>query len=195
MIIIAGNWWTFLLRGIAAIIFGLIAFFVPGIALLSLVLVYGVYALVDGIFGVVAAFRKTDGERNPPWWALLIYGLLGIAAGIITLALPAITAFVLIYVIAGWALATGIASFIAAIRLRRHVRGEWMLALNGIFSILFGVAIAIFPGAGALALALWIGAYSFVQGVLLIALGIKLRKTFHELRAEHYDHGMPMPAH
>ena len=145
----------------------------PGITLGALVLLYGAYALADGVFAIAAVMAGRTGGR--PWWSLLVEGLVGIAVGIMTFAWPGISALVLLYLIAAWAFVTGIFEIVAAIRLREEIRGEWLLALSGILSILFGVALVIWPGAGALALVWVIGAYAIAFGALLIALGFRLR--------------------
>src|SRR5258707_15619178 len=123
MMVLANNWWAFVLRGILAIAFGLIAFFMPGIALLTLVFMFGFYAIADGVFNLVAAFRRTGVEQQP-WWALLIEGVLGVIAGMIALFVPGLTALVLLYIIAGCAIANWFFEVIAAIRLRKQIRGE-----------------------------------------------------------------------
>lgn len=181
MLIIAGNWWAFVLRGIVAILFGLLTALLPELALLTLVFMFGFYALTDGVFNLIAAFRRNAAQKaQEPWWVFAIQGVLGLAAGVLTLFMPGITAIALLFLIAGWATLSGVMSIVAAIRLRRQIRGEWLLVLSGILSIAFGVLTAIFPGAGALAVVLWIGAYSFVMGILLILLGFRLRKWQHE---------------
>jgi uncharacterized membrane protein HdeD (DUF308 family) len=170
---LARNWWVILLRGIAAIIFGIITFVAPAISLAALVLVFGAYALVDGVLAVVSAIRwrgKTD-----RWWVLLLEGVAGIAAGVVTFVWPGISALALLYLIAAWALVTGVLEIAAAIRLRRIISGEWLLALIGILSIALGIMLALFPSAGALALVIWIGGYVAASGVLLIALAFRLR--------------------
>jgi uncharacterized membrane protein HdeD (DUF308 family) len=166
------NWWAVLLRGLAGILFGIITFFAPAISLAALVLLFGVYALVDGVLAIVTAVRRRGADR---WWLLLLEGLVGIAAGVLTFLWPAITAIALLYVIAAWALVTGAFEIAAAIRLRKAITGEWLLALSGIFSIALGVLLVLFPGPGALAVTIWIGAYAFVFGALLFALGLRLR--------------------
>lgn len=176
MVVLAGNWWAFVLRGVLAILFGLLAFAMPGMALLTLVYLFGFYAIADGVFNLVAAFRRTPSPESQPWWALLIWGIVGIIAGLYALFAPGLTAIALLYVIAAWAIVTGIMAIAAAVRLRRHIRGEWLLALAGVFSIVFGVLLFLFPGAGALAVVLWIGAYATLFGATLIALGFKVRK-------------------
>ena len=166
------NWWLFLLRGLAGIIFGIITFIAPGISLAALVLLFGAYALVDGVFALWSAIRRRGQDR---WWVLLLQGILGIAAGVLTLTLPAISALALLYVIAAWALVTGALEIAAAIRLRKVIAREWLLVLSGIASIVLGVLLALNPAAGALAVALWIGAYALVTGALLVGLSFRLR--------------------
>jgi len=170
---LARNWWAVLLRGIAGVLFGIITFVAPGISLATLVLVYGAYALVDGVFAVVSAVRRHGSTDR--WWVMLIEGIAGIAAGLVTFFWPGITALALLYLIAVWSLLTGVMEVIAAVRLRKIIAGEWMLALGGVLSIGFGVLLALFPAPGALAVVLWIGAYAIVFGCLLIALGLRLR--------------------
>ena len=177
---LARNWWAIALRGVAAIIFGILAFVLPGITLAALVLLFGAYALVDGVFSLVAAIRGRGGDA--PWWALAIEGVAGVAAGLITFFLPGLTALILLYVIAAWALVTGVLEIVAAVRLRKTITNEWWLAGSGVLSVAFGVFLALFPGAGALALVLWVGAYAIVFGALLVALAFRLRKTDEERR-------------
>jgi uncharacterized membrane protein HdeD (DUF308 family) len=173
VVVLARNWWALALRGLAAVLFGIMAFAWPGMTLGVLVLLYGAYALVDGVLAIIAAVAgRTSGM---PWWALLLEGVLGITVGILTFAWPGITALVLLYLIAAWAVATGVFEVVAAIRLRREIRGEWLLALSGIISVLFGIALVINPVGGALAVVWLIGAYAIAFGVLLIALGFRLR--------------------
>jgi uncharacterized membrane protein HdeD (DUF308 family) len=147
-----------------AVLFAIITFVAPGISLAALVLVFGAYALADGVLALISAFRRSG--RDAPRWFLVLEGITGIAAGVLTLLWPAISALALLYLIAAWALVSGVLEVVAAIRLRKVVRGEWMLAVAGIASIAFGVLLALFPGPGALALVLWIGAYALVFGIL-----------------------------
>ena len=173
---LAKNWWLLLLRGIAAIIFGLLAFAWPGLTLLTLILFYGAFALVDGVLAIIAAI--TGGSAAPRWW-LAIVGLLGLAAGLLTFLMPGLTAVVLLLFIAGWAIATGVFQIIGAIKLRKEIDNEWLLILCGVISVLFGVCMMLAPGAGALALVWVIGAYSVVIGALFVALAFRLRKHTH----------------
>lgn len=167
------NWWALALRGLAAIIFGILAFIWPGITVTALVLVFGAYAIVDGIFGIVAGVRAPNEFRR--WWLLLIEGIVSVAAGIITFIMPGMTALVLLFVIASWAIVTGVIEIIAAIQLRKQIIGEWLMVLMGIASIVFGGLLLYDPAAGAVTLVWIIGAYAILFGVLLMALGFKLR--------------------
>jgi uncharacterized membrane protein HdeD (DUF308 family) len=175
---LARNWWAFVLRGVFAVIFGILAFAWPGITLQALVLLYGAYALVDGVFALASVIvGRTEAV---PWWALLLEGIAGIAVAIMTVAWPGITALVLLYMIAAWSLVTGGFEIAAAIRLRKQIRNEWLLAASGILSILFGVALVVNPVAVALAVVWLIGAYAITFGILMIALGLRLRKWARE---------------
>jgi len=180
VVLLARNWWLVALRGLAAIIFGLLTFIVPGISLLTLVLLFGSYALVEGVLNVIAAVRGRREEER--WWALLLEGLVSIAAGIVTFVLPGLTAVVLVYMIAAWAIVTGVLELVAAVRLRQRVTGEIWLVLSGVASVAFGVLVMIFPGAGALTMVLWIGAYAVVFGALLLGLAFRLRRWHEEER-------------
>jgi uncharacterized membrane protein HdeD (DUF308 family) len=170
---LAENWWAFVVRGVVGIIFGVLTFVWPGLTVAALIILFGAYALVEGIVNVVSAIR---GVGAKPGWLLAIEGLVSIAAGVVTFAWPGLTALVLAYVIAGWAIVTGALEIAAAIRLRQRIKGEWALVVGGILSILFGLLMAAAPAAGALALVLWIGAYAVVFGALLVAVGLRLRR-------------------
>lgn len=167
------NWGALVVRGIFAIAFGVLAFLWPGITVEVLVLLFGAYALIDGIFAIVAA---VDGQpRTRPWWALAAEGVLGIGAGVVTFAWPGITALVLLLIIAFWAVFTGFFEIIEAIQLRRHIDNEWALALSGVLSLLFGAVLFLFPGWGVLMIAWMVGVYAILFGFLLVALGLRLR--------------------
>ena len=159
-VLLAKNWWSLVIRGVAAIALGVITFAHPGLSLGALVLVFGFYALIDGLVKMAGAVRA------------------------ITIAWPAITALSLVYVVAAWALVTGVFEIMAAVRLRKHVSGEWLLALSGFASLILGILMIAVPLAGALAIALWVGAYAFVFGALLIGLGLRLRawSKAHEIQ-------------
>lgn len=170
---VAKNWWLLLLRGIAAIIFGVLAFAWPGITLLTLILFYGAYALADGVLAIIAAIK--GGAPGPRWW-LAIIGLLGILVGLLTFLMPGITAIVLLFLIAGWAIATGVFQIIGAIQLRKEIDNEWLLILAGAISVLFGIGVLMAPGAGALALIWVIGSYAVIEGALFVAFAFRLKK-------------------
>ena len=170
---LAKNWWMLLLRGVAAITFGVLAFAWPGMTILTLIMFYGAFALIDGVLAVVAAI--TGGAPAPRWW-LAIVGLLGIATGLLVFMMPGLTALVLLYFIAGWAIATGVFQIIGAIRLRKEIDDEWYLILSGVVSVLFGIGVMMAPGAGALALLWVIGIYAVVMGAIMVALAFRLKK-------------------
>ena len=174
---LAKCWWLLLLRGIFAILFGVLAFIWPGLTLVTLVLLYGAFALVDGVISLIAAF--TGSAKPVPTWWLVVVGILGIAAGIITFMWPGITAILLIMFIGAWAFVHGIFEIIGAIQLRKEIDNEWWLILSGVLSVLFGLIVLFAPGTGALALIWVIAAYSIVFGVTFIALALKLRKHSH----------------
>jgi uncharacterized membrane protein HdeD (DUF308 family) len=171
---LAENWWAIALRGVSAIIFGVLAFVLPALSLFALILMFGAYAIIEGIFNIIAAARSRS--KDGPRWLLLLEGFVSIAAGIVTFALPGLTALVLVYVIAAWAMVTGVLEIIAAVRVRKQITGEVWWILSGILSVVFGVLLMIAPGAGALALVLWIGAYAVVFGALLVGLAFRLRR-------------------
>lgn len=167
-------WWLLLLRGIAAVAFGVIAWVEPGISLASLVLVFGAYCLADGILGVWTA--ASGSKDHDYWWLLLLEGLLGIAIGVLTFFAPGVTALALLFYIAIWAIATGVLEIAAAIRLRREISNEWLLLLSGFASVAFGVLLAAQPNAGALAVLWLIGSYAILFGALLLMLAFRTRK-------------------
>lgn len=187
---LARNWWSLVIRGCLGILIGIITLIWPGITFTALVFLFAAYALVDGVVSIVGALHAVAAHER--WGALLLEGIVGIAAAVITVAWPAITALALVLVIAAWAIITGIAEIVAAVRLRKHISGEWLLALGGIASVLFGVLIAALPVAGALVIAIWFGAYTLVFGVLLVVLGFRLRNWDRtQLSGGH----IPAPAH
>jgi uncharacterized membrane protein HdeD (DUF308 family) len=165
------RWWSIELRGVAAIIFGLIALFAPAAALLVLVIVFGVYALIDGVLALSLARYGTGSSQS----AIVFRGLASIVAGVIALAWPGITAFALLLVIALWAIVAGVLEIAVAIRHRKELRHEWLLGLEGALSIGFGILLLLSPVAGVIALGLWIGIYALVFGVVLIGAGLHLR--------------------
>jgi uncharacterized membrane protein HdeD (DUF308 family) len=167
------KWWAVVLRGVAAILFGVVALFWPPSAVAALVLLFGAYALVDGVFNLVAAATAPRTGRR--WGWLAVEGVVSIVTGLVTFFWPGLTALALVLVIAFWSMVTGIAEILAAIWLRKYIKREWLLALSGILSIAFGVLLFLAPVAGAVAIAIWVGAYAIVFGSLLVALGLRLR--------------------
>ena len=172
--LLAKNWWAFLLRGILAIVFGIAAIFFPQAAFLSLVLIFGAFALVDGIFTLISAFAGN--ARSEGWWWLIFEGLFGILVGVLTVWQPFAMGLAWVFMIAAWAVVTGVFEIVTAIRLRKVITGEWMLILAGVISVLFGILAAVYPGTGAAAIGMIVGIYALIFGVIFIVLAFQLRK-------------------
>jgi uncharacterized membrane protein HdeD (DUF308 family) len=169
----ARNWWLLALRGGLGIVFGVMVFFWPMLAWVVVVATFAAFALIDGFLALMTA---TSGqEQGRPSWGLILQGVLGISAAAIAILWPGITQLALLFLIAFWAIATGLFQVIAAIRLRQEIEGEWALALGGILSMAFGFVAIAMPVAGALAIAWLIAAYSIAYGILLLTLGLRLR--------------------
>jgi len=167
------NWWVLVIRGICGIVFGVIALAYPGLALATLVILFGAWVLIDGVFRIVGA---TAGRASDPDWGFhLIIGLLGVVVGFLTFRAPGITALILVIYIGAWALMIGAVEIALAIKLRRELKGEWLLVLMGLVSIIFAVLLLWNPGPGALALLWLIASYAIVLGVLAIFFGFRLR--------------------
>jgi uncharacterized membrane protein HdeD (DUF308 family) len=171
-------WWTFILRGVLAIAFGVLAFIAPTWGLAILVALFGAWALIDGIATVWTGIRSRRVDRN--WWLEIVEGVVSIAAGLIALVLPAFAAEILLILIAAWAIVTGAFQIWSAIRLRAEISGEFWLGLAGVASILFGVVLLTFPAAGALGLVWLIGSAAIAIGIFLVILGWRLR-AIHEM--------------
>jgi uncharacterized membrane protein HdeD (DUF308 family) len=167
------NWWAVVLRGAVAILFSLVMFTRPAISLKVLVLAFGAYAFADGVLSLISAFRRQ--VHDTPRWYLVLEGIIGIAAGVLTFFWPAISLLVLLYVIAARAIVGGVLEIVAAVRLRRMITNEVFLGLAGLASIAFGVMLVFAPAVGALALVFWLGAYALLFGIALVMLGLKLR--------------------
>lgn len=167
-------WWLVLLRGIAAIVFGLLAWAWPGATLITLALFWGAYALIDGVAALWSGWQAKD--RGKPMWQVILIGVLGVAAGLFTFASPGITAIALLLLIAAWAIANGVFQIAAAIRLRKEISNEWLMILSGALSVVFGVLMILNPGAGAMAVLWIIGVFAVAYGILLVVLAFKLKK-------------------
>jgi len=170
---LARNWWAVALRGAAAVVFGVIAIVLPDITLTALVLLFGAYALVDGVFALVAAANAFRSHRQ--WGPFVLEGVGGVVVGLITLIWPRLTTLALLYLIAAWAIVTGVLELAAAVALRRAIRGEFWLGLAGLASLAFGIVLVFAPVSGALAIVWLIGVYALLFGAVLIALALRLR--------------------
>jgi uncharacterized membrane protein HdeD (DUF308 family) len=169
---LARNWWLLLLRGIAALAFGIATFLVPGVAIAALVLAFGLWAAVDGAFALIAAFGPNAHHRV----ILILEGIVGLGAAFVTFRYPLLTGITLLYLIAWWAIVTGVLEIVAAVQLRKQIDDEWWLIVAGALSILFGVLLLINPGSGALAVLWIIGFYAILFGVSMVLLSFRLRK-------------------
>lgn len=170
--LLAQNWWAVALRGVFAIIFALIAFFWPGATLLSFVLFFSAYMLVDGVFGIVAAVRAAS--NNQRWGLLVLEGILNILVGVLAFAMPGLTVLFFVTLMAVWSLITGILMIVAAFKLDPAYGRGWLI-FSGIVSVLFGVALLVAPLVGAVVLTWWLGAYAMVFGIALVVLAFKLK--------------------
>jgi uncharacterized membrane protein HdeD (DUF308 family) len=171
--VFARDWWLLALRGMAAIMFGLLALIWPGITLLTLIYLFGAYALANGILSFAVALKARRGRHHSG--SLIFGGIISIVTALIAFFLPGITALGLVLLIAAFAFVNGISEIAAAIRLRKVITNEWLLVLTGILSLIFGIILSVMPGAGALALVLWIGAWMIVIGILLLILAFRVR--------------------
>ena len=171
------HWWVVALRGLTAIIFGILTFVWPGITLTVLIYFFGAYAIVDGLLAAYVAIQS----RGQHAWALLLEGIVGVGAGLVAFFWPSITALALLYLIAAWAIVTGVVEVIVAVRLRQVITNEWTLIFSGVLSVLLGVALVLQPDVGALALVWLIGAYAIVFGLGLLAFAWRLRGLLKHL--------------
>jgi uncharacterized membrane protein HdeD (DUF308 family) len=170
---LARNWWALLIRGIAAVIFGLLAFVWPGATWFAIGILFGAYAFVDGVFAIVAAVRAVQAHER--WWPFVLEGIVGLVIAGITFYDVGVTILALYFTIAAWAFLTGILELVAAVRLRKVITNEWMLIVGGLASVIFGALMVWHPGAGALAIVWLIGAYAIVFGITMIGLSLRLR--------------------
>jgi uncharacterized membrane protein HdeD (DUF308 family) len=160
-------WWTVILRGVAALVFGVIVLAWPGLAFATLLVMFGAFCLADGVLGVWAALSGGSDHR----WLQLVWALVSIGAGLATLLVPGVTAVALLFYIGAWAVTSGVLQIVSAIQLRREIEGEWLLMLNGLLAVLFGLLLFARPGAGAMAIVTILGVFAIVSGVALILLG------------------------
>ncbi len=165
------NRWLLGLRGVLAIIFGVLAFIWPGMTALVLVFLFAAYAILDGILTIAASVRSR--VANDRWWVMLLEGIVDIAAGVIAFLFPGLAAIVLVFMIAIWAIITGLLELVTAIRLRREITNEWALGLAGVVSIILGVIMIVNPGAGLIGLVWAIAGYAIIFGILMIVLAIR----------------------
>lgn len=172
---VARQWWLFLVRGIAALLFGVLAIALPGLTILSLTLLWGAFALLDGGLSLWAGLYGDRPSRGPRWW-LILHGVLGIAAGLLALVAPGFTAVILLLAIAVWAIVVGVLQIAGAVALRREIENEWLLAVSGALSLLFGVFFLLQPAAGALAVVWLIAFFAIVLGVNLVVLAFRLKR-------------------
>jgi uncharacterized membrane protein HdeD (DUF308 family) len=172
--VLARNWWALLVRGIAAVIFGLLAFAWPGATIVAIVILFGAYAFVDGVFAIVAAVRAAQSHER--WWPFLLEGIVGIAIAAITFFEPRVTALAIYFTIAAWAFLTGIFELAAAIQLRKAIANEFWLIIGGLCSLAFAGLMIWRPLTGAVAIIWVIGAYAIVFGIAMIGLSLRLRK-------------------
>ena len=167
------NWWTFLIRGIIAVLFGLAAIIWPGLTIATLVIVFGAYVLIDGIFAIFDGFSAR--KENSHWWVEILIGIAGIIIGVWAMAFPGLTAVGLMYFIAAWWLITGVLQIVFAIRVRKEITNEWLLILSGALSAILGIVFMLFPGSGALSLIWVVGVYAIIFGIMLIIFSFRLK--------------------
>ena len=177
VLLLARQWWTFVVRGVLALIFGVVALFVPGIALQAIILLFAVWALTDGVTQLVASWQMR-GQRD--WWVGILEGLVGVAAAVVAVILPGVTALALLYIVAFWSIVTGALEIWAAIRMREQISGELFLGLAGLLSIGFGIFFILFPGAGILALIGVVAFFAIFFGASLVMLGLRLRRIANQ---------------
>ena len=172
------NWWAFVVRGLAAIAIGVLAFTQPGATLIALVAVFAAFAIFDGVLAIAAGVSL----EGSPRWMFILGGILGIAIGLLTINRPDVTALALVFLIGVWAIATGISEVVAAYNFRQVLENEWLLAISGIVSIAFGALLIVSPGDGVFAVLWLIGYFAILAGILYIAAGLRLRGVHEKLR-------------
>lgn len=180
MSVLARNWWAFVLRGVLAVLFGILALLVPGATMLSLVFLFAAYALVDGIFAIAGAVMAATAHER--WGLLVLEGVVDIAAAAASMLWPGLTVVVFVLLVAAWALMTGGLLLASSLKMDAD-HGRWWMALGGVVSILYGAALVIAPLIGALVLTWWIGAYALFFGIAMLVLAFRLRARFKSLKA------------
>ena len=187
--LLVANWWAVALRGFAALVFGALTLLMPGLTLALLIGLFAAFAMVDGIFALIAGlYRAREGSA---WGGAVALGIVSVAVGVGALLWPALTAVALVYVVAAWAIVHGVMEIVSAIELRRYLQNEWLLALAGIGSIVLGVVMAANPALGALAIAVMVGSYAMVYGALVIAAGFRLRALDRGVAAPEEERVLP----
>ena len=172
------NWWSFVLRGIAFIALGVLAFVQPGVTLLALIAVFAAFAIFDGVLAIAAGVSVEGGPR----WMFILGGILGIGIGLVTINRPEVTAIALVFLIGVWAIATGITEVVAAYNFRQVLENEWLLALSGIVSVVFGALLIVSPGDGVFAVLWLIGIYAILAGIVYVAAGLRFRGVHEKLQ-------------
>ena len=174
------NWWMVALRGVLAIVFGVLALIWPHATTLALVLLFGAFAFMDGTVAVATGIASAKYLER--WWALVLEGITGIGIGVLTFFLPNITAVALVYFIAFWAVITGIFEIVAAIEFRRVITGEWAMILGGLLSVLLGVLLFVFPGVGMVSVVWLIGMYAIIAGITAIIFAFRMHGLWNDLK-------------
>ena len=172
--ILTERWWVWLSRGIASVLFGVLAFMWPALTLEILIYLVGAYLLIDGFLNIIAAISHR--KQTTSWWIVLLEGLVSVIAGLLAFIWPESTAFILLFIVAVWAILTGILEIIEAMRLRKQIKSEWLFILSGLLSVLFGILLLIWPGSGLVMLVWFLGFYAILFGFTLILLSFKVRK-------------------
>ena len=175
---LASNWWALALRGAVSILLGLVAFTMPGLTIVALVTIFGVYAFVEGVLAIMAAMRGI--REHDRWGWMLVEGIVCIVAGLVAFFMPGVGALAIVWLVAAWALMTGVLEIGAGIRLRKVIEGEWMLILAGVLAIMLAFFIISRPGLGAVLLATWLGVYAIFSGIVTLLLAFRIRNWSHE---------------
>ena len=178
MVELAKNWWMLTVRGVLAVLFGLMAIFWPSITLAALLLFFALFMIADGVITIIASFYAA--YKQTSWWPLILEGIVYLIIGGAVLSSPGMSTVVLLYFLAAWAIVAGIFRFFGAIALRREIQGEWLLALHGVISFIFGLFLIAYPAAGILTIVILVGLYAIIQGILTIVFSYELRQFYEE---------------